>query len=290
MKKILVPVDFSENTNNAVKAACDLSRALNCDIILFYSYFEMILMQSINITSSMESVPIIDPDITNILHERNEKEMKKWVSFIKSEYPNISVEAIVSPVELKEKIIEICENEDILMIVMSATGTGKKDSFSGSAASSLFDSTPAPIIAIPENYVYQDDALFRNILYATDFSDVAQDEIQFISDHFLGNVNRLYCCHLSFRGKEISEAVVKMEDLKNAFLAEEEIGKIVFKIIETNDVEEALEELTDDKEIGLISFHEHDRNIFYRFFHRSVIKKNIYRFNIPLLVFRKFES
>lgn len=290
MKKILVPIDYSENTDNAVKAACDLAKALDCGVVLLHSYFEALLMQGLNMVNNMDTIPIINPESDEILREQNEKEIRKWEEWNSYEYPGVSIESVVTAMELRDKIKELSDNEDVLMIVMSATGAGKKDSFSGSAASGLFDSAPVPIVAIPENYAYHRDALFANILYVTDFSDLAHDEIRFIIDHFLGNINRLYCCHLSFKEKGVDEAFAKMAELKRAFLAEEEIGKVVFKIIETDDVEETLETLADNKEIGMISFHEHNRNIFYRFFHRSVVKKNILRFHIPLLVFRKFSE
>lgn len=290
MKKILVPIDFSTNTINSVKAACDLAEQLNCSIILFHSYFDIAVMQGMSLASNIDTLPIVEPGMADILQQQSEKEMERWVREIRCSHPDIAVQSVVSPVELREKIAEICEEDNVLMIVMSATGTGKKDSFSGSAASGMFDNTPVPIIAIPEGYRYEKDALFKNILYATDFSDVAQEEIQFIIDHFLGHVNKLYCCHLSsFREKDASQPSKEMAVLKSYFPIEERSEKVVFRIIETTDVEDALEELTDDNDIGLISFHEHDRSFFYRFFHRSTIKKNLYRFNVPLLVFRRFE-
>ncbi len=288
MKKILVPVDFSGNTDNTIKAACRFARRQQCGITLLHSYFDMALVQSINTVSPDDFMPVIDPDIS-FLKESCEVEMNQLVEKVRKENTDLTIESMVTGLELREITSEICSQNDTLMIIIGATGTGKKESFSGSAASSLFDCAPVPVLAIPENYVY-DTSERRNILYATNFAEAAQDEVRFILNYFIGDDNSLYCRHLRFPDNDSLLDNAQMDVLSKPFAEEIKSGKVSFEIIDTKEADETLGQLVDQYKVGLISFHERNRGLFYHFFHKAIVKKDLYKLNIPLLVFRKFEN
>ncbi len=291
MKKILVPIDFSENTTLTINAACDISRKLHCDIILLHSYFDRAVLQSINLSSTSvvdDIIPVIDPGLT-MLREACEEEMKDMEQKIRKAHPGINIQSEVTPLNLKEVIDEICQKNDVIMIVIGATGSGKKDSFSGSVASSLFDCSPVPVLAIPDGYMYSGNH-FGNILYATNFSEAGQAEVRFILDNFMLDIDVLYCCHLRFPDRDDLLDEAQMQILSEPFEKEVRSGKVSFEIIDANDIDQTLENLVKEYGIKLISFHEYNISFFRRLFYKSVDKKNMYRFNVPLLVFRKFED
>ncbi len=292
MKKILVPVDFSGNTNNTIHTACSFARKHQCSVTLLHSYFDMALVQSINTVSPDDFMPVIDPDIS-FLKESCEVEMNQLAEEVSRKYTDLHIESMVTGLELREIISEISSENDTLMIVIGATGTGKKDSFSGSTASSLFDCAPVPVFAIPENYEYEGGET-QNILYATNFAEAAQDEVRFILDYFVGESNSLHCRHLRFPENDSLLDNAQMEVLSKPFGEEIEAGKVSFEIVDTKDADETLSQLVDQYKIGLISFHEHNRGLFYHFFHKSIAKKDLYRLNIPwrsrLSDFRKLQN
>lgn len=287
MKKILVPVDFSDHTGNSIKMACSFAMRHQLGIILLHSYFDMIFVQTFNSVSPDDYMPVIEPDMA-LLDETYEREMNELVRTIHDVCPSLSVETEVTGIELHESVNNICSRNDILLIVIGASGTGKKESFSGSTASSLFASSPVPVLAIPEKNRFEDDSL-QNILYATNFAEAAQTEVRFILDYFIEKSNSLHCVHLRFPETDNLLDDVQMETLSKPFNKEIHAKKVSFRIIDTEDVEEALNPLVEKEHIGLISFHKYNRGFFQRFFHKAVEKKDIYRFNIPLLVFRKYE-
>ncbi len=288
MKKILVPVDFSGNTSNTIHAACSFARRHQCSITLLHSYFDMALVQSINTVAPDDFMPVIEPDIS-FLKEACETEMSELVEKVRNENSDLHIDFMTTGLELREIISEICSQNDSLMIVIGATGRGKKNSFAGSTASSLFDCAPVPVLAIPENFKYEGGG-DQNILYATNFSETARDEVQFILDYFIGKTNSLYCYHLHFPETDGRLEDKQMKGLAKSFEAEIQAGKATFKNIDTEDADATLDQLVHEHNVALISFHEQSRGIFYHFFHKTVVKKDLYRLNIPLLVFRKFED
>ncbi len=286
MKKILVPIDFAGNADNTINAASGFAMRHQCGIILLHSYFDMALLRSINTVAPDDFMPVPEPDIV-FLKETCEMEMKRIAAETTEKYPSLSVETMVAGMELKEIVNEVCSKNNILMIVIGATGRGKKDYFSGSTASALFEYTPVPVLAIPEGFNRIDNDR-QNVLYATGFAEAAQAEVQFILDFFIGKSNYLHCCHLRFPESDNLLDEAQMDILKKPFDKEIKAKKAVFEIVDTDDAEKGLDELVDRHHIGLISFHDHNRSFFYRFLHKTVVKKDIYRFNVPLLVFRKF--
>ncbi len=286
MKKILVPIDFSGNTDNTINMACNFADRHQCGIILLHSYFDMALLQSINTVSPDDFMPVMEPDIV-FLKESCEEEMKTLANKVIAAHPELSFETMVTGLDLKETVDDICTQNDVLMIVIGASGTGKKDHFSGSTASSLFDCAPVPVLAIPETCAYPGND-YRNILYATGFAEAAQSEVRFILDYFIGKTNRLNCCRLRFPDNDSLLDEAQMDILAKPFDKEIKAGKVSFDIIDSDDAEKTLSDLVEGQDIGLISFHDYNRSFFYRFFRKTVVKKDIYRFNVPLLVFRKF--
>ncbi len=286
MKKILVPIDFSENTTHVIHVACNFAQQHQCSIILLHSYFDLALLQSINTITPNDVMPVMEPNY-DFLRESCEEQMNRISSKIDGEYPSLQIETMVTGLDLEETIGEVCSKKDVLMIFIGATGTGKKESFSGSTASSLFSYSPVPVLAIPEGYQYKGGNL-NNVLYATNFAEAAQSEVQFIIDYFIRGSNILLCRNLRFPENDTLLDNAQMEVLKKPFDKEIQKGIVTFDIIDTNDVEKTLEDLVEKNDIGVISFHEHNRSIFQQLFHKAVVKKNLYRFNIPLLVFRWF--
>ncbi len=286
MKNILVPVDYSENTANTINVACSFANQHQCGVVLLHSYFEMALAQSINTVTPDDIMPVIEPDL-GYIKEYSEEAMKELVQKTGEKYPSLQINSLVTGLELKETIEEQCSQSNILMIVIGATGRGKKESFSGSTASSLFDFSPVPVLAIPDEYKYKGEKL-GNILYATNFAEAAQTEVKFILDYFIRETNVLHCCHLRFYENDSLLDDAQMEVLSKPFDEEIKAGVVTFEIIDTNDTDETLSNLVETRKIELISFHEHNRGLFYHFFHKSIAKKHLYQFNIPLLVFRKF--
>lgn len=288
MQKILVPVDFSEDTHHALKMACFLAEKHKCGIFLLHSYFDIIFAQTINTVTPDEFIPVIEPDVS-FLKESLEKEMKILSDKIHKEYPPLLIETEVTGLDLNEAIEAVRSRNDILLIVIGAAGTGKKESFSGSTASSLFDSAPVPVLAIPKNNK-NEAYIKRNILYATNFAEAAADEVRFILNYFIEDTNRLLCRHLRFPDNDSLLDDAQMEVLRKPFAKEVKAGKVSFEIIDTGNAEETLHTIVEQENIGFISFHGSNRNFFQRLFHKAIAKKDIYKFNMPLLVFRKYEA
>jgi len=290
MKQIFVPVDFSKNTLKTSKIALEFAAKRNANITLFHCYFDLIAAQSMNAIPLSDGMPYIEVDVeaNKEIHDNVEKRIIKLKDDLVTYCNNKQLDTIKIDYILSSGnfILEIERTIDTLspdLIIMSATGSGEKDSFSGSAASHLFNQTNVPILAIPDT---SDIVNFDNILYATDFSESANSEIKYLLENFATYGSRIKCCHINFKTEELPNSK-EMDTLRDEFKKEETDGKISFEIITEKSAKTGLEKAFDKENIELISFHSHRRPFFYSLFKKAVLKKNIYRYNLPILAFRK---
>ncbi|MBK7854728.1 MAG: universal stress protein [Bacteroidetes bacterium] len=56
MKKILVPVDFSDNSENALEYACELGKKLNAEVFILHSYHVPVPVSEVVILQCLKNI------------------------------------------------------------------------------------------------------------------------------------------------------------------------------------------------------------------------------------------
>jgi nucleotide-binding universal stress UspA family protein len=159
MKKIIVPIDFSEYSEYALKVAALLAKKYNLTIYALH----MLDMQEFSISES--------PD--------NHKEKgvfflklaeKKFKNFLVKDYlKDVEVVPIIKHYKVFSEINKVAEEIHADLIIMGSHGaSGLKEFFVGSNAEKVIRYANIPVLIVKNEIK---DVNFSNIVMATDFSD-----------------------------------------------------------------------------------------------------------------------
>lgn len=289
IRRILVPVDFSEYSKNACLYALDLANKLKTDIKIFHVYYAPII----------DLVPITDAysvqvDMDINLREMEENARKKLVSFvndIKTAAGKRGMKDIKISYSLREGIIEdevaaMARTYKPGIIVVGTKGKGEKQTeIIGSVVSRICDKSRVPVLAIPEKSEFTSESKVGNVVYATEF-----DDSDFIAIRRLMNILspfdvNIYCIHIAKDGKK-SWDEAKMHSLKDYFKKVKKGVKIECDLLEGADIFKELEDYTEKNNIDLIAISNRKRGLIYRLFNPDIAKQLLLRSTMPLLIFR----
>ena len=143
LSKILVPIDFSKNSKNALHYAVDFAKQFNAKIYLIYVIEPAIYPADF----SMGQVAL--PSVEVELNKRAEDELK---NLAKSEIdPSLEVETIIKMGKPFFEIIETASELDIDLIITATHGhTGMEHLLFGSTAEKVVRKAPCPVLTVRE--------------------------------------------------------------------------------------------------------------------------------------------
>ena len=179
MKKILVPVDFSEHTEISCKYALEIAKKFNSEIRLFYSYFDQIVVTDSSFPTSVDTGTMLNEQLIHdieVIAKNDIRELQTKVSnqIHKEHLREVKVTYTIVPGEAEFEIQQICDEYKPDLIIMGSSGKGNKDLFSGSVSRKIMNRANVPVLAIPPIPEYQE---IKNVMYSTEFNVVDIEKI-----------------------------------------------------------------------------------------------------------------
>ncbi len=160
MKKILVPTDFSNEAENAIKVAAQLSRKHNCELILLH-------MLDLPLTQLNDGgVPTDLPEAVYFMKLAH----KEFEGVMNKDYlEDITVHEMVDFHDIATGILETCKKNDVDLIVMGSHGAdGLKEMFIGSNAEKVVRTSETPVLVIKNEHR---DFDIQEFVFASDFKN-----------------------------------------------------------------------------------------------------------------------
>jgi nucleotide-binding universal stress UspA family protein len=147
IKRILAPIDGSENAYRAASFAIDLAKRYGS---------ELVVMHALELSQSLAYLGIYGmPTPQHIVEmiEAAKKEADPWFDHVKNEADRLQVkitsELIEAPLSLVGEIVNYAENNSIDLIVIGSRGrTGFKKVLLGSIASGVVTYAHCPVLVI----------------------------------------------------------------------------------------------------------------------------------------------
>lgn len=288
VRRILVPVDFSEHSINACNFAIGMAHKLKAEIKLIYVYFDPM----ISTDSYLETYPYqfnLDTIAANLEEEAKvqmENLKAKIIENVKKEkFANIKVSYVLEKGVPDATILEYSKSYDPGVIILGTLGReDRAGSFFGNVASKIIEKSKYPVFVIPYKSVFLGINYMNKVVYATDF-----DESDFRAIRMLMNLVspfdiKIYCVHIVVDAESHFNKS-KMEKVREYLKNEYSDVNIVCNLIEHTDVMQGLEDYIEDRDIDIIGLTTHKRGMFDRFFNPSIARKMLFHTNIPLLVF-----
>ena len=152
IKRILVPIDFSEVSMNALNAAHSLSLKTGSEIVLLHVIEDpnATTMHTMGITdySPEENIYLIK------LMEKMKQSMDELVN--KEEYKDVTLSYKIEIGHPYERIAEVIADEGCSLIIMGSTGaSGIRELLVGSVADKVVRYANCPVITVNRNKEYR---------------------------------------------------------------------------------------------------------------------------------------
>jgi len=277
VKKILFPTDFSPAADNAFRYALDFADHEGAEITTLHIY-SLPELHSSHLPNTLRQ--IYDsltletfenyrdniPHLRKIAEERGKSHLTIQHMMIDSQRQKVV-----------GTIIQTARKTDADMIIMGTTGaSGLKEAFLGSVAAEVMENAPCPVMAVPQNAVF--DGTIDRIAVTVEYDKDDEATCRFvlgIAKHFDAEV---ICIHVDVSHTE--EITNRMSRMKSLFSGEE---KISFQVLNHTNIEKALSEYVESNSIDILAMHVHKRNFFQELFTYSMTKKMAYHLDIPIL-------
>lgn len=142
IKNILVPIDFSDYSKNALKYAVDFAKTFSAKLYLIYVVEPMIYPADFSM--GQIAIPSNDFDIQN----RADEELKKLAKEFGN---NLEVETLIKTGKPFVEINETAREKNIDLIIIATHGhTGVEHLLFGSTAEKVVRKAPCPVLSLRE--------------------------------------------------------------------------------------------------------------------------------------------
>ncbi|PRB00606.1 hypothetical protein CQ046_18345 [Chryseobacterium sp. MYb7] len=172
MRTILVPIDFTSTTENAVRIAADWAKA--------YEYQNIILLKTageseFDYLHIAEGHSFVNEENVNNLLQRTEVLFDQLIGIITEKSPEIKVSKVLSDWALTRSINELLKNQPSveLIILGSDDQTSSAESFVSDNIISIARTSPVKTLIVPNSYQYTP---IKNIFIPCDINGIKRLE------------------------------------------------------------------------------------------------------------------
>lgn len=149
MKKILVPIDFSPNSTNALYVAAEIAQKMGATLEMLHVNVAAIYSAPLTeFTAAVTTYTLDDEQYDETATVELEK-LKLRVLSVPA-YSNLDIQARVEEGYLHTSIRNVATDDDVDLVVMGTKGTsGMEEFLVGSNTEKVIRTAPCPVLAVP---------------------------------------------------------------------------------------------------------------------------------------------
>ncbi len=272
MKKIIVPLDFSEQSEYALKVAASLAKKHGAEILALH----MLELNQAMMTSSEG----FHPEQTVFLIKMAEKRFKEFLD--KDYLKGIQLTPIIKHYKVFSEVNEIAKENKAELIVMGSHGTdGLKEIFVGSNAEKVVRNAEIPVLVIKNE---MDDFKIDRLVFACDFKEEnlpAFKRAQAFAEMLSAEIDLVY---INTPGDSFLNTSDTYERI-NKFLHLANIGQQV-EIYNDYTVERGILNYSENNSADAIAIPTHGRKGLSHFFMGSIGEDVANHSKIPVVTFK----
>jgi len=271
MKKILVPVDFSDCSRSALKNAIKIAERMQMELLPYHSVVVPV--------GFAEGAPAGGMDMG---FEEMEEQCKKDLKSLISEFPlleKIPFKEIIQYGSLSDAINELLVKENVGLIVMGTHGaSGLSGALLGSNAYHVMKHVDVPVIALPDN---ADISRMKHIALAGDYLSIPQPELlQMVIDMAKAFFAQIHIIHID-KGHVVVKDQIDIARSMERYLKNTNHS---FHFRNFENIEEGLMEFANEMNIELLVMIAKNHNFFDRLRNGSHTKRMMMDIPMPLMV------
>ena len=273
MKRILVPIDFSKYSEEALKVAAQIARKNKSEIILLHLL--ELPHQGGDTMSTGSSIP-------EIMFYKNAA-IGNLEELMDADYlKGIYVSEATKFEKVPEGILEVSKTNQVDLIVMGSHGTsGFEELLVGSNAEKVVRLSEIPVLVVKRN---AGDFRAQNLVFASDFSKEIRKPFQKMLEFAKIFDSNLYlvmiCTPSSFRTTQVAEKI--MHD----FVADFDMENYSTHVYNDANIEKGIFNFANSVEADLISIGTHGRTGLSHFFNGSIGEDVANHSTRPIMTFK----
>jgi nucleotide-binding universal stress UspA family protein len=291
IRRIMVPVDFSDISFDACRFAISLASKFKAEVKLVHVFYNPAIDVSPYADHYSYQIKLVESlrEIEKSAREnmlKLEHKLKMWC--IKENLAQIHVTAKLINGFSTDELIEYSKTYKPAIIIMGTRGL-TRDNFKafGRVASKVIENADIPVLALPSGTA-KTIAEIKSIMYATDLDPSDYSAINRLIQMLAPFKIKIHCVHICFVEKKPWDSV-KLDELKVHLKQEYKGLNITFNNIVSDNVINGLETYIRDNDIDALAVTTHKRNLLEKIFIPSVSRKIYSETGKPLLVFHAGE-
>lgn len=261
MNKILVPVDFSDASSNALSYAIQLFGTSSLEITVLHIY-------------GVRSTAFLMKNIDEMLEKDARRDMDELLRNVQKEYPDVIFKSKITKTYPVSAIVALGDSGNYDFIVMGTKGaSGLKEVFMGSVAGGVVSKTTAPVIVVPKSHAFRP---LEKIIFA-----VSNDPISDVK--VTEPLRKIATLHQS-EVKVLHIAEKNTPQIEKAMSAIEDLNPTVDYAFGTGDTNKDLNEYLKNDFSGLVCLIRTKKGFMERLLNESVTLKQTFNSPVPLLI------
>ena len=276
MKNILVPVDFSKPSENALRVAAKLAQRNNAKIHVLHV---------IELAESLFGAEQFNVDDEQIIFFMKLAK-KKFSDFLDKDFLNdIETNDLVEVGSATFGIKEAVKDQDIDLIIMGSNGaSGLEEVLIGSNTEKVVRHSNVPVLVVKQDIESLD---FKTVLFATDFeleNVEAYNKAKTFADSFGAKMKLVY---VNLPGNQFYSTSEVTNHMRN-FLNEVQVPLNHENIIIYNDytIEQGVLNAANNESAELIAMPTHGRKGLSHFFNGSIGEDVVNHSDLPVITFK----
>ena len=273
MKKILIPTDFSDHAEYALKVAAQIARENDGEIILLHM-LELPHQGSDAVGSGKE--------LPEIMLFKNAA-IRKLEDLMDEDYlDGLKVSEVVQFDLAFEGVLKVSKKNDVDLIVMGSHGaSGYKEMFIGSNAEKVVRNSEVPVLIIKKEL---DTFKVDDFVFASDFSDEIKKPFEKVVEFANKFDSTLHLVMINtpnnFKSTDASQAIL------DKFVAGFKINKFNTHIYNDSNVEKGILNFANSINADLIGMSTHGRKGLSHFFNGSISEDLVNHASRPVVTFK----
>ncbi|WP_298551150.1 universal stress protein [uncultured Algibacter sp.] len=276
MKKIIVPIDFSEHSGYALKTAAKLAQKYDAELIALH----MLEMSDIMLTAS-DGLQNQKAAFFLQLAEQ------KFKNFLKRDFLNdIKITPIIKHFKVFSEVNDVAEKHNADLIVMGSQGTtGIAEFFIGSNTERVVRHANIPVLVVKND---MPNVNFDVVAFACDFSEETIESYLKAMNMFSKTEAKLYLVHVNLPNERFKSSLEIEKRVVNFFTkAERSLDKMEdVHYVSDYSVEEGVLSCANKIGADLVIVPTHGRKGLAHFFEGSIGEDVANHSTLPVMTFK----
>ncbi|WP_417369894.1 universal stress protein [Gelidibacter japonicus] len=273
MKKILVPTDFSEQAENALKVAVQLAKKHGSEIYLLHML--EIPLQEIDAMNTPSALP-------EAMFFMKLAEQKFETLLSKSYLKDVAIHDIVKTYPSFSGIVDTCHEYNINLIVMGSHGaSGFKEMFIGSNAEKVVRTSDIPVLVIKRK---NSDFKVDRFVFASDFKKDNKDTYRQATEFAKSFGAKMHLLMVNTANDFLSTSEAK--NRIDNFIKDYDFKDYTIHIYNDESVESGILNFSKEINADLIGISTHGRQGISHFFSGSIGEDVVNHADRPVITFK----